>query len=87
MRSAKAASAAAKKRWERLDTYSMEKTMTGMTRADPRSGCFRIKRMGNPAARANFPRTFIDSRTVPISDRARMLADMINTPSFAASEG
>ena len=65
----------------------MENTIGGSTIADFRSGCSRIKSMGAPTARANFPSTPNDCFTVPISPRIRMLAVMRRTAILAVSDG
>ena len=49
----------------------MENTIGGRTIADFKSGCLKIKSMGIPTARANFPSTPRDCLTVPISLRTR----------------
>ena len=65
----------------------MEKTIGGRTIADFKSGCRRIKSMGTPTARANFPSTPSDCFTVPISLRTNRLAVMSSTAMIAVSEG
>ena len=72
-----------------LATYKSENTIGGNTSADPRSGCRKIKNIGN----RKHPLTFAIAIALEellsgsILERAKMLADKTNAPIFANSVG
>ena len=78
---------AMKKRFGMRAAYKIEKAIGGKTRVDPKSGCMKIKNIGQKKQKANFKIPLSDSRKSPISDRDRILAPKISVTIFANSEG
>lgn len=81
------AKTARKKRWESFDTYKRANIMGGIIRQDPRSGWAKIKTIGIAVTRNTLSNVQTLSRIVPTSERARMLAIMMQVQTFAASAG
>ena len=61
--------------------------MGGNTSVDPKSGCLKIKNIGQTKQTPNLKMPFKESLIVPISDRDIMLAPSIKVTIFANSEG
>ena len=68
-------------------TYKSENAMGGKTRVDPKSGCLKIKNIGQTKQIPSFKIPFRESFNVPISDLDSILAPRIRVTIFANSEG
>ena len=68
-------------------TYKRENAIGGKTNVDPKSGCKKIKNIGQLKQKATFPIPLSESRIPPILDLDKMLAPITRVAHFAISDG
>ena len=68
-------------------TYKIENAIGGNTNVDPKSGCMKIKNIGQAKQIANLKIPLNESLTSPISDLESILAPKIKVTILANSDG
>ena len=68
-------------------TYKSENAIGGKTNVDPKSGCLKIKNIGQAKQIPSLKIPFKESFNIPISDLDIILAPRIKVTIFANSEG
>ena len=68
-------------------TYKIENAIGGKTNVDPKSGCLKIKNIGQTKQNPSLQIPLSESFKFPISDLAIILAPRISVTIFANSDG
>ena len=68
-------------------TYKIENAIGGKTKVDTKSGCMKIKNIGQAKQNASFKMPLRESLISPISDLERILEPSIRVTILANSDG